>query len=179
VGLEPTYGLSNSQVPYQFSYLRMVGVVRIELTCACTQDRWETSSRHSVEKIDCQRSRTPINPRPYGRGYGALSSDIAPPVRAGIAIWGDRRESNSRGLVHSQPPEPLGLRPHLERSSGIEPESARWHRVILPLNDDRELERDAGIQPARSAWKADNPALDLARRIELRYAALQMPGSTC
>ena len=80
-GLEPTHGLSNSQVPYQFGYLRMVGVVRIELTCTCPQGRRETTSRHSAaHRI----------------------------VKELQIKWGDRRESNSRGLVHSQPPEPLG-----------------------------------------------------------------------
>jgi hypothetical protein len=42
-----------------------------------------------------------------------------------LRLWGDRRESNSRGLVHSQPPEPLGH----GHTWWVSPETRTWSDV--------------------------------------------------
>ena len=68
--------------------------------------------------------------------------------RTPIKTWGDRRESNSRRLVHSQPPEATRLRPHLVPGVGIEPTFTAFQTVANPSQlSRRTLVAEEGIEP--------------------------------
>ena len=77
--------------------------------------------------------------------------------------WGDRRELNPRGQIHSLPPEPLGhghnrcrkervslddLPGELVEEEGIEPSFAGCRPAVLPLNDSPERIGNVGANGA-------------------------------
>jgi hypothetical protein len=72
-----------------------------------------TGTRHRTWNLLLQRQPLCQLSYPGMAGSGRIERPQRPSKGRGLPLtelpkWGDRRESNSRRLVHSQPPEPLG-----------------------------------------------------------------------
>ena len=75
-------------------------------------ERLESNQRPRASEtralIQLSYAHTNWNRRPESNRHFFVRTEVSSPLDDTRTIWGDRRELNPRGQIHSLPPEPLG-----------------------------------------------------------------------